>query len=366
MLSRDYVLAPQVVQVEFALAPACNMLESMGLLTEIERLSGLSDWVIQTAAKLSPEMLWRTRLVSDAFFSIFFHCSSPADYDDFSHYLSDLAARSPFELTESLWEKFATAPTTYPECWKQDKPAPIREELMHSREVFVDFMNIIHEHQDDALWSEAYDLLQDPPRLLAFIVEHVQMMYDEYLKPEWDRILPMLQESVAAFQKLDYSNLTVYEAIRAVTGRDMSSKNDIKILDVERMVFVPGAHIGPYVGKFVRDNTLYVLFGARLPRGVHSPSSDLSRAELLIRLNALADDSRLRILELLTHHDELCAQDIIELLGLSQPTVSRHLSQLSATGYITERRREISKCYSLNTDRVMDTLRSLTNFLSRQ
>lgn len=366
MLSRDYVLAPQVVQVEFSLAPVCNMLESMGLLTETERLSGLSDWVIRTTAKLSPEMMWRTRLVSDAFFSIFFHCSSPADYVDFSHYLRDLAARNPFELTDTLWDKFASAPTTYPDCWKQDKPVPTREELMNSREVFTDFMNIIHEHQDDALWSEAYDLLQEPPRLLAFIVEHVQMMYDEYLKPEWERVLPMLQESVAAFQNLDYSNMTIYEAIRAVTGRDMTSKNDLNTSDADRVVFIPGAHIGPYVGKFVRDNTRYVLFGARLPRGVQSPSSDLSRAELLIRLNALADDSRLRILELLTHHEELCAQDMIELLGLSQPTVSRHLSQLSATGYITERRREVAKCYSLNTDRVVDMLRALTNFLSRQ
>jgi DNA-binding transcriptional ArsR family regulator len=176
----------------------------------------------------------------------------------------------------------------------------------------------------------------------------------------------MLQESVAAFQKLDYSNMTAYEAIRAVTGRDMTGKIDLKLSDVDQLVFVPTAHIGPYIGKYLHENTLYITFGARLPRGVQSASSDLSRAELLIRLNALADDTRLRILELLTRHDELCAQDIIERLSLSQPTISRHLSQLSATGYITERRREVAKCYSLNTDRVMDTLRALTNFLSRQ
>lgn len=366
MLSRDYVLAPQVVQVEFSLAPACNLLESMGLLTETERLSGLADWVIQTSSQLPPETMRRSRLVFDGFFSIFFHCTTPFDFDDFDDYLRDLAARDPFALIDDLWKKIATTPLHYPDSWKQDKPIPTREELMNSREVFVDFMNIIHEKQEDALWSEAYDLLQEPPRLLAFIVDHVRMIYDEYLKPEWERVLPMLQESVAAFQKLDYSNMTGYEAIRAVTGRDMTSKLDFSTLGVDRIVFIPSAHIGPYVGKFVRGHTLYILFGARLPRGVQPHSSDLSRAELLIRLNALADDSRLRILELLTHHDELCAQDIIERLGLSQPTVSRHLSQLSATGYITERRRDTAKCYSLNTDRVMDTLRSLTNFLSRQ
>jgi ArsR family transcriptional regulator len=68
-------------------------------------------------------------------------------------------------------------------------------------------------------------------------------------------------------------------------------------------------------------------------------------------MNALADDTRLRILEILTKHDELCAQDIIEELGLSQSSVSRHLSQLSATGFLVERRRDVNKCYSLNVDR---------------
>jgi ArsR family transcriptional regulator len=176
----------------------------------------------------------------------------------------------------------------------------------------------------------------------------------------------MLQEAVDAFQKIDYSNLTAYEAIRAVTGRDMTGKLDNKVGRIEKLVFVPTAHIGPYIGKLLREDTLYVLFGARLPRGVQSSSSELSRAELLIRLNALSDETRLRILELLTQHDELCAQDFVERIGLSQPTISRHLSQLSATGYIVERRRDVAKCYSLNSERMTDTLRALKNFLSRQ
>jgi ArsR family transcriptional regulator len=176
----------------------------------------------------------------------------------------------------------------------------------------------------------------------------------------------MLQESVEAYQKLTFSDMTPYEAIRAVTGRDMRGRLDNKFDGADSVVFMPSAHIGPYVGHFREETALGISFGARLPRGAQIASSALSRSELLVRLNALADDTRLRILELLTQHDELCAQDIIEILGLSQSSVSRHLSQLTATGYLIERRREVSKCYSLNTDRVVDTLRALTNFLSRQ
>jgi ArsR family transcriptional regulator len=86
----------------------------------------------------------------------------------------------------------------------------------------------------------------------------------------------------------------------------------------------------------------------------------------MICLSALGDDTRLTILELLTHHNELCAQDIMNMLDLSQSSASRHLRQLTATGYLIERRREIAKCYSLNDERVEDTLRALKQFLRKR
>ena len=54
---------------------------------------------------------------------------------------------------------------------------------------------------------------------------------------------------------------------------------------------------------------------------------------------------------------------MINLLDLSQSAASRHLKQLSATGYLIERRREGAKCYSLNPDRIEATLQALANFL---
>ncbi len=185
------------------------------------------------------------------------------------------------------------------------------------------------------------------------------------LAAEWTRVLPMLQESVAAFEAMDLRGMSLDELLRTVTTRDLSAMLD-KYRGIDQVVFVPSAHIGPYVLLVDVGKTLYILFGARLPRSASNPASALNRAELLTRLNALADDTRLRILELLTKHEELCAQDIIEQLGMSQSSASRHLSQLSANGFIVERRREVAKCYSLNADRVDDTLRSLTNFLTRR
>lgn len=51
----------------------------------------------------------------------------------------------------------------------------------------------------------------------------------------------------------------------------------------------------------------------------------------------LADENRLRILNLL-FHGELCGCDIQHVLGSSQSTVSRHLSYLKNSGLVLDRR----------------------------
>jgi ArsR family transcriptional regulator, arsenate/arsenite/antimonite-responsive transcriptional repressor len=51
----------------------------------------------------------------------------------------------------------------------------------------------------------------------------------------------------------------------------------------------------------------------------------------------LADENRLRILNLL-FHGELCGCDIQHVIGASQSTVSRHLSYLKNAGLVLDRR----------------------------
>jgi DNA-binding transcriptional ArsR family regulator len=108
---------------------------------------------------------------------------------------------------------------------------------------------------------------------------------------------------------------------------------------------------------------MWLIFGTRLPEAGADSSSALSRSDLLVRLSALTDDTRLRMLALLSGQSELCSQDIMTQLRLTQSATSRHLRQLSAAGYVVERRREGAKCYTLNRDRVRETFRALDRFL---
>lgn len=366
-MDAGYILAPHTVRVRFELAPALSAYESIRELTEVERLSGFGGWVTQTFSSLPQERLDTNLLLCKLAEPLLFMIMPPLGYADFPSYIDAIAARDPFAIRDAVVAEFAQYPKHDPGLWDSARGELTAERLVSDEAAFVDFFGAMCAHVQigEALLHQGYRLISNPVRFQAALVEHLRYMWYEHLAVEWRRIEPMLRESVAAFERLDFPNLTAYEAIRAVTTRDLRGMMDEKLTNIDALVFVPSAHIGPYIVRIHIGAALYVIFGARQPRGVEIASSALSRSELLTRLNALADDTRLRILELLTQHEELCAQDIIEMTELSQSSISRHLSQLSANGLITERRRDVSKCYSLNTDRVMDTLRTLTNFLTR-
>jgi ArsR family transcriptional regulator len=70
----------------------------------------------------------------------------------------------------------------------------------------------------------------------------------------------------------------------------------------------------------------------------------LDRVDELFR--AFSDRTRLRILNLL-RDGELCVGDLVELLGVPQPTASRHLAQLREAGLVRTRRSGLWCFYSL-------------------
>lgn len=53
---------------------------------------------------------------------------------------------------------------------------------------------------------------------------------------------------------------------------------------------------------------------------------------------ALADQTRLRILSLLSQNPELCVCELTEALALAQPKISRHLAILRETGLLQDRK----------------------------
>jgi DNA-binding transcriptional ArsR family regulator len=82
---------------------------------------------------------------------------------------------------------------------------------------------------------------------------------------------------------------------------------------------------------------------------------DREAAEMIARrFHALADPTRLRILDQLRTREEASVGEIAEGLGASQQNVSKHLSALLAEGFVARRKRGTSSIYRIADPAVLD------------
>lgn len=89
------------------------------------------------------------------------------------------------------------------------------------------------------------------------------------------------------------------------------------------------------------------------------PLDDIAAGELARGFHALADPARLRLLSLIASQPagEVCACDLVEPIGKSQPTVSHHLKVLFEAGLVDRDKRGSWIWYRAVPDR-LDALRA--------
>jgi len=82
---------------------------------------------------------------------------------------------------------------------------------------------------------------------------------------------------------------------------------------------------------------------------VKEPLAQPEAEQLAVTLKALADPARLRLLSIVASSDgqEACVCDLIEPIGLSQPTVSHHLKVLTEAGFLSRSKRGTWAYYRL-------------------
>ena len=362
MADWDFILAPSTVSVEVTLDEVAIVSNTLKMIKAESFHNGLHEWINETARKLSPEQHKLGEFVAwniDRFVL-------KSDAKTFPDFIKSVADLPPEMVIDNAFHWF-----------RERDDYPGKDVLLNDLDAYLSFAERCfaekyskkEEEFHTEEWTAQWEMLQNPEQFMLDAVEYMQFVWDNYLQTEWHRVKPMLQEAVNAFSELDYEGMSPYEAIETITGRNMRGRDffEDKLAKSEKLIFMPSAHLGPYIswGASPDDQTMIFFFGARLPKNATMKSTALSRSELLVRLNALADETRLKILEMLTETDELCAQDFITGLDLSQSSASRHLRQLTASGYLTERRRDVAKCYSINPDRIDDTIQALKLFLKK-
>ncbi|MFA9402661.1 MAG: ArsR/SmtB family transcription factor [Anaerolineales bacterium] len=361
-LESELILTPEKTRIRVAIEPAVNALGSLMFLSRVDDYSGLDPWVVKISESLDQELLQANLVVMQG---LFYAWEPDKSWPSFVSFVDHLEATDPLVLRDRVLDTYTRLP-----CKKEvgTEIDPIsKDELLSDIATFIAYLQskFGDEHVDETIEEEAYRLLLHPKKMQSYIVSHFRTMWTEVLETEWERVHPLLDESALAFQNVDFSQMTGQDAVRYITGQT-DDKLDWLIEQNKQLIFIPTTHSGPYSLPFISDDTVWILFSARLPEGLPRSASALSRSELLVRLTALADETRLSILAITSEREQICSQELIDILQMSQSSVSRHLRQLSASGFLRERRTEAGKCYTLNPERLKDTLRALEVLFSNR
>ncbi|HEY0087657.1 MAG TPA: metalloregulator ArsR/SmtB family transcription factor [Candidatus Lokiarchaeia archaeon] len=82
-------------------------------------------------------------------------------------------------------------------------------------------------------------------------------------------------------------------------------------------------------------------------------------------LKSITDETRLELLSLLRHGEELCGCDFEKIFKKSQSTLSRHLKKLQEANLIESRKDGVKVMYKLKDPKVFKLLAVLDNLIKR-
>ena len=87
--------------------------------------------------------------------------------------------------------------------------------------------------------------------------------------------------------------------------------------------------------------------------------------DLASTLKVLAHPARIAILEYISKQKSCICKDIVEEIGLAQPTVSQHLKELKSIGIIVGEVEGKSICYCLDPDKWKSIQKVLNQFFDQ-
>ncbi len=339
---------PEPVDAQVIYHPLYTQLMSLLSLGDHEKVSGLSDWSVETASQMGEALRGRHQSLfrwigMDSLVNV-----APNQTREMPAFISALSALTPTSLRDQLFAHMlnSTHIAVSSDYWQIPVENPA--ELLANVTLFTaHFGEVARRKIKSSHIQAAHTLLNDPDQLKSTLISHLQTIWERYLADEWLRVEPKVLRSVQAFQAIPWQNPTILEAIQIVTGRDLRPAFRLEKLFTFRQIrFVPHVHNGPYIMWFGRGAIFYIGFPAREPT-VISPQFDATT--FVNRCKALADDTRLAILLALAERDTLSTAQIIEHFQLDKSAASRHLRQLVATSLLhVQQVDRAKKVYSLN------------------
>lgn len=257
-----------------------------------------------------------------------------------------------------------------------------REMVVHAlQRVFADRERRWQPPSDEETWvqvlrpaltratlEDAQALVADPEELKRRTVAMYEGVWDSVYRAERERQLPSLR--LAAEQGAAFVDRGFAEAYAALTGQRLPEVLERPPPSITRITFCPSLHLGAFVSYIAYGADLVVFFAApqlldrcqdrlTILAPAAAPDSPSDTGDLLEAARALADPTRLRMIDLLLE-GELYAQEIVGRLGVAQSAASRHLAQLERAGLVTVQARRGSKYYAVDAAKLEAVASSLT------
>jgi DNA-binding transcriptional ArsR family regulator len=206
-------------------------------------------------------------------------------------------------------------------------------------------------------------LVRDGEELKSWWLSALDRFWNDVYCDEFEATRPLMARSTA-FQRSRPQPSSFEDLFVAVTGR-LAPEGIAQVLPtVEKVTFVPSCYVGPYVAYTHFDRQLILYYNCRAAPTDAARAGSEGTTALYPPIKALADETRIEILNLLRDR-ELYAQEIVEHLGISQPAVSRHLTLMAAAGVLRVRREGNAKYYALDRETLRKVAESLLSYARR-
>jgi DNA-binding transcriptional ArsR family regulator len=363
----DLLTYAPAVTSEFHLSLPLDLITSLRLLQAVDAFEGLSEWVYQTAATLPDDfrselnllgypIKWCFRRQDSLIWRLPPNHPAHVDWAAFRAYLEATEAR---EFRRVFLLNLAQ---------EAGEPRPPAD----PSDLDVSQMMATVRQQEYEKWGRTFvDLADDEPLVALALVPQglkdrliglLARFWERYYAQDFEAHRAAMARSVALHQRQTYPR-SFSDLFRQVTGRGLPAMTRDFVQEhldqIERVIFSPCAHLGLYFQITLSHPTLVVAFNYRTTPTLETDGK--AAVELFPPLKAMADETRLHILSLLQER-EMYAQEIVEAIGLSQSTVSRHLQLLERTEVVSTRQARGMKFYSVNRARgraILDALEHL-------
>lgn len=255
------------VAVTFALDPVFNTLDTLDSLATVEHYPRLGASVRAIVMTMPPELVEMNRLLLNILHVLYHRGDPDAPGESFPTYIEAMAAMSPSAFRDLIIDRVVEECLLIRRRRHLALPAPTAHDLLASAEAYLYWLNIAWTNSimDGKLNLEAHRLLNNADELHHIFVTHMRTMWDSYLRTDWELHLPFLEQCVAAYQRVDFTNLDIYGALYRLVGRPRHEFENVGLDDATQVTFIPNMHIGSYVGRFGNRERLRITFPARLP-----------------------------------------------------------------------------------------------------